>query len=338
MKSKLAAAAKFVIPAMLVGVLLARVKPAEWEALRSGSINYAVLAAALGVALAAIALSFYRWWLLVRAQGITLSVLESFRLSSICFLLSFVSVGSVGGDLFKAAFLARRSPGKRIAAVASVGVDRVTGLMGLLIIVGGGLLARSAADPFVVAGLDIERIKIIVAVCLIGGLTTFTALIFGGKAVDVAIRRVATIPRIGGPIAHLAEPLRSFANHPWAMVAALVLSIGVQGGLVIAMDLIARAMFDAPPTLGEHFIIVPLGMLASALPITPGGVGVLELVIEGLYEVIPARTTDASGTLVALVFELVKVALALLGTVFYWTAPAEVTASLEGEPSPRRPH
>ena len=164
---------------------------------------------------------------------------------------------------------------------------------------------------------------------MIVGLGTLAALVLGGRPIDAAIGRLAGVPRVGGPIAHLAEPLRSFANAPFAIVAALLLSIAVQGGLVLSMDLIARAMFDAPPTLAEHFIIVPLGMLASALPITPGGVGVLELVIEGLYRVVPASATDASGTLVALVFELVKVALAIIGTIFYWTAPAEVTASLE---------
>jgi uncharacterized membrane protein YbhN (UPF0104 family) len=76
-------------------------------------------------------------------------------------------------------------------------------------------------------------------------------------------------------------------------------------------------------------VIVPIGMLASALPITPAGVGVLEATIETLYHLVPARVTDASGTLVALVFELVKFVLAIMGTVFYWTAGKEVQASLE---------
>ena len=46
--------------------------------------------------------------------------------------------------------------------------------------------------------------------------------------------------------------------------------------------------------------------------------------INGVRDV----TVTASGTLVALVFELVKVTVAIFGTVFYWTASAEVLESL----------
>jgi len=88
-------------------------------------------------------------------------------------------------------------------------------------------------------------------------------------------------------------------------------------------------MSPSPPTFAEHFVIVPVGMLASALPLTPAGVGVLEATIETLYHLVPARVTTASGTLVALMFELVKVVLAVVGTIFYWTASREEQESLE---------
>ena len=48
-----------------------------------------------------------------------------------------------------------------------------------------------------------------------------------------------------------------------------------------------------------------------------------------LYQVIPAVPTEASGTLIALVFEMVKVVMAVLGTIFYWTANKEVRESIE---------
>ena len=75
--------------------------------------------------------------------------------------------------------------------------------------------------------------------------------------------------------------------------------------------------------------IVPVGMLVSALPLTPAGIGLLEATIDKLYEVVPAISTDASGTLVALVFEVVKLIMAVIGTIFYWTANEEVRHSLE---------
>ena len=54
------------------------------------------------------------------------------------------------------------------------------------------------------------------------------------------------------------------------------MSVGVHGLLTLSVYLIARSLYPSVPTLAEHFIIVPIGMLASALPLTPAGIGVFE--------------------------------------------------------------
>ena len=51
--------------------------------------------------------------------------------------------------------------------------------------------------------------------------------------------------------------------------------------------------------------------------------------MDQLYKIIPAVKTAASGTLVALVFDIVKILMAIIGTIFYWTANEEVRHSLE---------
>src|SRR6056297_152996 len=129
------ATVKFVTPVVIIVWLLSRIEDPQWASLSSQPKNYPLLVLAFLVALSAITLTFVRWTILVRCQGIPLGMVEAFRLSSIGFLLNFVSAGSVGGDLFKAIFLARRSPGRRVEAVASVFVDRSLGLYGLLLIV-----------------------------------------------------------------------------------------------------------------------------------------------------------------------------------------------------------
>nr|WP_315852699.1 lysylphosphatidylglycerol synthase transmembrane domain-containing protein [Allorhodopirellula solitaria] len=320
---------KLVAPVLIIGFLLWRMPASAWQQLSERAINFPLLAAALGVAMTALIVSFVRWWVLVRCQGIPLRLLESLRLSSICFLLSFVSAGSVGGDLFKAVFLARRSPGKRVAAVASVFVDRGSGMYGLLLLVSFGLLIRNANDPFVFNGISVENIKWIVGGMLATGTAILLVLVLGGKFVDRVIRKLSGIAVIGPAIAKIGPPLRAFHDHPWAFALSLLMSVCVQGLFVLSMYLIATSMYASPPTLAEHFVIVPIGMLASALPITPAGIGVLEVTIETLYHLVPARATDASGTLVALVFELVKLVIAGFGMIFYWTAGKDVQESLE---------
>jgi uncharacterized membrane protein YbhN (UPF0104 family) len=329
-KSTFVTLVKFAIPAAIIGFLLWQLRsdPDKWHEFVSQPKNFWLLAAALVVALASVSISFVRWCLLVRCQGIELTMLEGFRLGSIGFLLSFVSAGSVGGDLFKAIFLARRRPGKRIAAVASVLVDRGCGLYGLVLVVSVALLLTDPTDSDQ-STMGIEQIRFATGLLFGSGTIVLGILVFGGRGVDRLVTRGSTLPMIGGIVGKVGPPLRMFHSHPVAFAVSILLSIGVQVLLVISMYLIARGLYVSPPTLAEHFVIVPVGMIASALPITPAGIGVFEAAIQSMYSVVPAVPTEASGTLVALVFEMVKVVMAVFGTIFYWTANEEERESLE---------
>ena len=323
-------AVKFALPAAIIGYLVWRIEPEQWQQLGEQPKDYWLLLAALMAGLIAMSLSFARWCVLVRCQGIELSMLEAFRLGSICFLLSFVSVGSVGGDLFKAIFLAKRRPGKRVAAVASVLVDRGCGLYGLLLIVAGGLLLSPSESVDVgESAIGLTQIKWATAILIGSGTAVLAVLILGGRSVDRLITWGSELPVVGKIVSTVGPPLRMFHHHPLGFGLSVLMSLGVQGMLVISMYFVARGLYTDPPTLGEHFVIVPIGMLASALPLTPAGIGVLEAAIDKLYKVVPAVPTTASGTLVALVFEMVKVVMAVIGTAFYWTAGAEVMESIE---------
>ena len=321
--------AKLAIPALIISYLLIyHVSPENWQQLANQPKSYGLLTAALLVATLAILLSFVRWCILVRCQGIDLTMLEAIRIGSICFLLSFVSAGSVGGDLFKAVFLARRRPGKGVAAVASVLVDRGTGLYALVLLVSIALLLANPKGT-AEAGIGLTQIKWVTGTLLLSGTAALMLLILGGRWVDRWIRIGSQWPLLGPLIIHIGPPLRIFHSHAPAFIASIGMSLVVHGMLSTSVYLIARAIYTAPPTLAEHFVIVPIGMLVAALPITPAGIGLFEAAIESLYLIIPAQPTLASGTLVALIFELVKIIIATLGTVFYWTANDDVRQSLD---------
>jgi len=318
--------AKFIVPAVIIAWLLWRVEPEQWEDLRSRQKHYPLLIAALAAAIAALCISFFRWWILVRCQGISLGIVEAFRLSAIGFLLSFVSAGSVGGDLFKMIFLARRSPGKGVEAVASVIVDRGVGLLGLLLLVAAALrIAGGSSDA------DLVRIGDAALILAVVGLIALAALILGGRPIDRVIIRAVKWRYVGGIVGRIAGPLRVFHRHPVFFGISLLLSLAVHLLLACSAYWIATGLYGSDaPTLAEHTLIFPIACLAAALPIAPAGLGVFEAAMEWLYQVVPAEKTIASGTLVALVFEIVKVIMAILGIIFYWTAGTDVRSSLGG--------
>lgn len=315
---------KFILPLAVIGWLLWRIEPEQWMTLRQQPKDYGRLAAALLAAMVALTISFTRWWVLVRCQGIPLRLVESYRLSAIGFLLSFVSAGSVGGDVFKMVFLARRSPGKQVQAVASVLVDRGIGLLGLLILVVAAL--QLAGD---VRSEELARIGQISLILTAIGLVGLAGLILGGKPIDRLLAQTARWGKLGAIIDQVVSPLRMFHHHPWAFAGALLATLGVHSLLAVSVYWIALGLYaDQAPPLIDHFLISPIANLASALPIAPAGIGVLEAAMEWLYRAVPVVPTAVSGTLVGLVFELVKVNLAILGMLFYWTAGSDIRRSL----------
>ena len=76
-------------------------------------------------------ITLLRWYILVRAQDLPVTLNDAMRLGLIgCFYNAFLP-GSVGGDIIKAAYLARGQT-RRTVAVATVIMDRVIALWGLI--------------------------------------------------------------------------------------------------------------------------------------------------------------------------------------------------------------
>src|SRR5262249_36368153 len=115
----------------------------EGEPIHAG---YFVLAAVIYSA--SVLVTFGRWYVLVRAQDLPFTLPDALRLGLIGFFLSnFLPAGSVGGDIIKAAFLAREQS-RRTVAVATVLIDRAIGLWGLFWLVAIlGIIFWAAGSP-----------------------------------------------------------------------------------------------------------------------------------------------------------------------------------------------
>jgi hypothetical protein len=74
------------------------------------------------------------------------------------------------------------------------------------------------------------------------------------------------------------------------------------------------------PTLQQHFILVPIGLIIAAVPGFPGGAGISELGFDKLYELF--KGTGSIGVMGSLVQRIIQWAIGLIGYVFYVAVPA----------------
>jgi uncharacterized membrane protein YbhN (UPF0104 family) len=274
----------------------------------------------------AVFITLLRWYLLVRALDLTLSLRDAFRYGFIGIFFNTFLPGAVGGDIIKAAVLAR-GQSRRAAAVATVIMDRLLALWGLVWFVAilgsifwlAGLLdgpAAVASSYIVTAALIVVGVTVTIWL-LMGLLPEHRANRFG--------RRLARLPVVGGTAAEFWWAGWMYRQRQGSVAGVLVLTWVAQVGFVVAFYCAANALWSPElgpvPSLVQHFLLVPIGLVMQALVPTPGGAGGGEWGFAALFVLF--RAAEANGVLASLVQRVFSWVLGLAGYVVYlWMKPS----------------
>jgi uncharacterized protein (TIRG00374 family) len=309
---------KLALAIAILGYLIAKARDG-FARLPTEDIHWPLLAAALLCTFVAATLSFVRWHLLIRAVGITVRLVDSLRLGALGLALNFVSPGSIGGDFFKAVFLAHGQPGRRTEAVATVVADRMLGLLTMLVLASLGILATNlTATSTIPVRILCETILLSTLICWTGAALLFFVPALSGVRVS---RWAESVPIVGRTVARLLGTVRAYRSQRRILIAAFGISTVMALFFVTSFYLVARGLPVHEPSWAEHLVIVPTAGLIGAIPITPSGLGTMELAVEELYETMPggANSRQGEGTMVALGRRATELAVALVGLLFYLT-------------------
>jgi glycosyltransferase 2 family protein len=290
-----------------------------WEEhVLKGNIHWEYLALAGLICAASTLLTFVRWYFLVRAVGLPFRLSDAMRLGMIGFYFNTFLPGSVGGDILKAAFLAREQS-RRTVAVATVIMDRVLGLWALFWFVAllGGIcwMAGLVPEP---AQPGCRVIMLIASATVIVGILGWGALGFLPDArAERFAERLGRLPRVGGAAAEFWRAVWMYRRRQVWVILSLLMSMVGFVGFVLTYYFSVLTLFDPAgvPDLGVHFVIVPIGLLIAAVPLLPGGIGLSELGFGGLYKLV--GFTSPPGVLGSLMQRVINWGLALVGLLVY---------------------
>jgi uncharacterized protein (TIRG00374 family) len=283
------------------------------------------LAAAQCLVLFGISLNWVRWQVLVRALKLDFSFRDAFRLGALGHLLSQVSLGSVGGDLFKAMVVAREHPGKRTEAVASVVIDRVVGLYAMLLVATAGTIAAGEAAPLTPELKTLTTLVVTLAIIGTFGIALLMTPALTGPHVRERLQK--KIPVAGHTLARLFGAADAYRHERRYLFAAIAIACCTHVSLVLALWLIGQGLPVAAPTLAATFLVGPLSLCAGAIPLTPAGLGTFEAAMNQFYTAVGSRTGD--GLLVAICFRAMTYVVAGIGAAYYVTARKKVREVLE---------
>jgi uncharacterized protein (TIRG00374 family) len=302
-------------------------KPKDWP----------ILLLALPVCLLAVTITILRWQMLVRALGLRLSTQGALRTGFLAYAFNLIPVGLVAGDSVKAVMLIHQNPNRKTEAVASVLVDRVIGLYGLLIM-------AAIASLFLPAEMigelkDADR-TVIVNLCY--AVRTFALLSTLGFVLILipAVTRSQLWDRlehmpVAGPVLHkLVGAMRVYSARVDLLFAGIAISLCIHFLYVTAVVIMTMSIGIAPehqPPARYVFVIVPPTMIAGALPI-----GVYEIVTTLLFRAIaPTGAPESMGLMIALAYRIIQSLIASIGVGYWLTSRGEMQEVIhEAEESP----
>ena len=284
-----------------------------WTTLASMDLKFLFLSILLMGAL--LVLGALRWQVVLKVHGFRLPFWRTTEISLIAHFFNSFLLGSVGGDLLKAYYVARETRHKKTEAVVTVAADRIIGLFSLL------LLACIFMIPNWKMLTSINQLEAVVFVILAmtAGSAIFIALSFWGgvsRGIPQARAWLRRLPK-GELLERSVEAFRELGRDKNLFLKVLPISL-LGNAVCIAhfMALIWGFHLDAP--LLKIAAIVPIVTCISTLPITPSGLGVRENLYV-LFLATPMIIPHAEALLISLVGFSTSLFWSAVGGVVYLT-------------------
>lgn len=282
MRPRAKAALLFVAGIALLACLLAYVGPAKVvEALAAASPLF------LALAFATYAVFFllrgWRWKVLFSRSAPDVRASSTTSISAVGWLANSI-LPLKGGDVLRAALLARREKVGLATSAATVGLERVLDLIGLAIVSAIGLLLLPHAAELPV-GLE-RALTIVWALPLVAILALAIVVRWRAPTVQLAARLLRPLGKLGHKLVAFGDTvlagLAALARSPrlLAKLVPLTLAIAAAQASIFAFLVLAFLPGTAPILA---FAGAAIFLLSFVVSITPGNVGTYEAAFAAVF-------------------------------------------------------
>jgi hypothetical protein len=304
-------AAKLAVSVVLLVFLFSRIDVGSlWASARRASVPW--LAVAIGIYLANVLISVWRWRLLLDAQEIELPwrmLLGSFLVAA--FFNNFLP-SNIGGDVIRIADTAKAAGSKTLATTVVL-TDRVIGLIGLVLVAAMGSTMAASVAGHVPSPIWPSWLW---AGFLVATMATAPAVL-APSGVGRLLQPLTVIhPEwVGGRIEGVTAALARFRTRPGAIARCFTGAVLVQATIVMFFTAVAHAL-HVPVGPWDLAVVVPLSFVVQMLPVSVNGFGVREATFSFYFTRI--GLSMESALLVSLVATGLGMLVSLLGAVVWF--------------------
>jgi len=250
-----------------------------------------------------------RWWWLLRIQDIRISGWEAVRLTFLGQFFNAVVPGTVGGDLVKAYYGAKHTP-RKAAVLLSVLVDRGVGMAGL------ALMATAMLAVVLAGGLErFEKVRsaavtvaVLLPVTCLGAALLLSRRLRELLGIEKLLRRLPGWRHLESAVEAAAVYRRRLGAVAWAVPMTFASHVAFVGFIaVVGMAL------SVPTAWYNYYLYGPLIYTIGAVPVTPGGVGLVETLFVDYFR--SPTCTPSTILVLAMLARLVPVLWGIPGAV-----------------------
>lgn len=268
-----------------------------------------------------VALGTLRWWLLIRGANLQCGYLRALKLQMVGFFFNTAMPGAVGGDIVKAIYIVRDQDvhlGKT-PALLSVLLDRIIGLIGLFFM---GVIAACFSYEKLVASA-VTRSLLIGLAAVVAASIVFLAVVFlPWKDGKDPVHRLLSLKIVGFTLLkRIYEALRTYKDRPRIIFSTIGISVIIQLIFLGFMGFVGRILYGAQAFDASLLApVFPFGILVTAIPLAPGGLGVGHAAFDKLFSLVGLP----GGANVFNVYVLSQLIMNLLGIIPYLSMKSSV--------------
>jgi glycosyltransferase 2 family protein len=237
-----------------------------------------------------------RWRLALQEQGLHLSFGRTAEISLVAHFFNSFLLGSTGGDLLKAYYAARETHHRKAEAVTTVVADRLIGFFAMLLFAGLMMIPNWS---LLLSHGPLGALAWVILLML-SGATVLGVISFWGGISRMGFQSRIWLRKLpkGDLVERALDACRHLGRQKSYLLRALALSMLLNVAVVFQVLFLAWGL-GLDISVRALFVIVPVVVCISALPITPSGLGVREnlyvlLLAAPLIQVEPTRALSLS--------------------------------------------
>ncbi len=262
----------------------------------------------------------FRWWLILKATGIPIPLTRAIALCWIGNFFNTALPGAITGDVIKGFYLHKLHEDRgKTKAFMTILLDRITGLFGLIFM---GAIALISRWDWVFSQPGMRPLALFILFLFIFALIFYGMILLSDSSEKALLQKAVLRFPENSIITKIFRTFLSYRDHKRILLGTLLMSLVIHCLVALIFFKISALLGSQDFQLQTQMIIMPFGLVTTAIPLAPGGIGIGHAAFETLYIMAGSK----GGADVFNIYIVLQIASYLFGGIIYFFYSNEMDA------------